>query len=100
MVRPLGDIGCETTECYLLSIIAKTTTVSVGEFGPGIVVFRQYNRVGPDLNFENPPNVPLHIGARLPEFHHVHVGTVYNYKFPCRQQIYARKATKKLCILF
>lgn len=51
-------------QCYLLPTTAEV--VLMGEFGPGIVVFRHYDRVGPILNFENPPDIPLHISGRLP----------------------------------
>lgn len=56
---------------YFLSITAET--VLLGEFGPGIVVFRHYDRVGPHLNFENSSDILLHIGSLLPERDNVQV---------------------------
>ena len=60
---------------YLLSITAET--VLMGEFGPGIVVFRHYDRAGPSLDFKNPPNILLHVVGRLPGTHNVQVQCIY-----------------------
>ena len=60
-----GRFGCETS-LLPFSTTAQVETVLMGDFGPGIVVFRHYDRVGPNLNFENPPDILFHVGGRIP----------------------------------
>ena len=59
----IGRFGCETS---MLPFSTTAETVLMGEFGPGIVVFRHYDRVGSNLHFENPPDILFHIGGRFP----------------------------------